>query len=63
MRPYAATGRKLIVSLTDLMGCCPFTQGHSGVFRFLIGNLILRLVKTGAPTPLTFPNIRSDPAP
>ena len=62
MRPYAATGRKLIASLADLMRCCPFTQGHSGASRFLV-IFILRLVKTGAPTPLTFPNIRSDPAP
>ena len=42
--------------------CCPFTQGHSGVFRFLVV-FILRFVKTGTATPLSFPNIRSDPAP
>ena len=36
LRPYAATGRKPNVSLADLIRCCPFTQGHSGVFRFLV---------------------------
>ena len=32
------------------------------MFRFLVV-FILRFVKTGTPTPLSFPNIRSDPAP
>ena len=36
LRPHAKTERKLNVSLADLIRCCPFTQGHSGVFRFLI---------------------------
>ena len=62
LRPHAKTERKLNVSLADLIRCCPFTQGHSGVFRFLIV-FILRFVKTGTPTLLSFPNIQSDPAP
>ena len=49
------------VSLADIRRCCPFTQGHSGVFRFLVV-FILRFVKTGNPTPLSS-NIRSDPEP
>ena len=39
-------GETLNVSLADLIRYCPFTQGHSGVFRFLIVS-ILRFVKTG----------------
>ena len=35
-RPYAATERKLSVNLGHLIQCCPFTQGHSGVFCFLV---------------------------
>ena len=54
LRPHAKTERKLNVSLADLIRCCPFTQGHSGVFRFLIV-FILRFVKTGTPTLLSFP--------
>ena len=52
----------LNVSLADLIRCCPFTQGHSDVFRFLVV-FILRFVKTGTPTLLSFPNIWLDPAP
>ena len=59
--PCAATKRKPNVSLADLRRCCPFTQGHSGLFHFLVV-FILRFVKTGTPTPLSS-NIRSDPAP
>ena len=62
LRPYAATESKPNVSLAELIRCCPFTQGHSGVFRFLLV-FISRFVKTGTPTPLLFSSIRSDPAP
>ena len=62
LRPYAKTERKLNVSLADLIRCCPFSQGHSGVFRFL-EVFILWFVKTGTSTLLSFPNNRSDPAP
>ena len=44
LRPYAATERKLNVSLADLIRCCPFTQGHSVVFRF-IGSLYFMVCK------------------
>ena len=62
LRTFAKTERKLNVSLAYLIRSCPFTQGHSGVFRLLIV-FILRFVKTGTPTLLSFPDIRSDPAP
>ena len=58
LRPYTGTGRKPNVSLEDVIRCCPFTQGHSGEFRFL-EVFILRFVKTGTPTPISLPNIRS----
>ena len=61
LRPYAATERKPTVSLADLGRCCPLTQGHSGLFHFLV-IFISRFVKTGTPTPLSS-NIRSDPSP
>ena len=62
LRPNAATGRKPNVSLAHLIRCCSFTQGHSGVFRLLVVYK-LRFLKTGTPTPLSFPNIWSDPEP
>ena len=49
LRPYAKTERKLNVSLADIIRCCPFTQGHSGLFCLLVV-FILRFVKTGTPT-------------
>ena len=42
LRPYAAKERKPNVSLADLRRCYPLTQGHSGLFRFLVV-FILRL--------------------
>ena len=62
LRLYAGTGRKPNVSLEDLIRCCPFSRGHSGEFPFL-EVFILRFVKSGTPTPISLPNIRSDPAP
>ena len=44
LRPHAKTERKLNVSLADLIRCCPFTQGHSVVFRF-IGSLYFMVCK------------------
>ena len=59
---YAATERKPNVILADLIRCCLFTQRGS-LWRFLLFVVfILRFVKTGTPTLLSFPNIRSDPA-
>ena len=45
LRPYAATERKPNVNLAELIRCCPFTQGHSGVFRFQVGSLYFTVCK------------------
>ena len=45
LRPYAATERKPNVNLEELIRCCPFTQGHSGVFRFQVGSLYFTVCK------------------
>ena len=49
-------------TLVHIWSSPPFTQGHSGVIRFLVV-FILRFVETGIHSPLSFLNNRSDPAP
>ena len=52
--PYAApTGRRPNKSLGNLTRCCPFTHGHSGVFRLLVV-FILQFLKKGTPSPVPY---------
>ena len=60
LRPYAGTQRKPKVSLADLIRSCLFTQWLMVTLRVLLFVVfILRFVKTGTPTLLSFANIRS----